>query len=106
MVDSVCEDRARGASVDAVAVIRSPGVKDGTGGSASGGMPWDGGESMAVLRALGTVPSAAAVPPASREEVMTGRRLHHPGRGYLLSIGSLEAAMDLGHWLSQDWFRP
>src|SRR5450759_4615111 len=65
-----------------------------------------GGESMAVLRALGTEPPAAAVPPAFREEVMTGRRLHHPGRDYLLFSGPLEAAMDLGHWPSQDWFVP
>ena len=123
--------------------------EDGTGRSASGGMPWDGdeplvgelepqtlaalcrilaghtdpvldcffalwegwgwipgGESMAILRALGAEPQAAAVPPAFREEVMTGRRLHHPGRDYLLFSGPLEAAMDLGHWPSLDWFVP
>jgi hypothetical protein len=50
--------------------------------------------------------SVAAVPPAFREEVMTGRRLHHPGRDYILFSGPLEAAMDLGHWPSQDWFVP
>jgi len=66
---------------------------------------------VAVLRAsLGppdtTEPPAAAVPPAFREEVMSGRRLHHPGRDYLLFAGPLEAAMDLGHWPSQDWFVP
>jgi hypothetical protein len=65
-----------------------------------------GGESMAVLRALGKEPQAAAVPPAFREEVMAGRRLHHPGRDYLLFSGPLEAAMDMGHWPSQDWFVP
>lgn len=134
--------------------ISSPRVEDGSGRSASGGMPWDGdeplvgelapqtlaelcrlivghsnpvlecffalwegwgwipgGESMSVLRASqwepGTTrPPAAAVPPAFGEEVMSGRRLHHPGRDYLLFSGPLEAAMDLGHWLHQDWFVP
>jgi hypothetical protein len=37
---------------------------------------------------------------------MTGRRLHHPGRDYLLFSRQLEAAMDVGHWPSQDWFVP
>jgi hypothetical protein len=68
-----------------------------------------GGESVADLRAsLGTPGTTdapvAAVPPAFREEVMSGRRLHHPGRDYLLFSGPLEAAMDLGHWPSRDWF--
>ena len=61
-----------------------------------------GGESMAVLRASGAEPPTAAVPPAFREDVMSGRRLHHPGRNYLLFSGPLEAAMALGHWPSQD----
>jgi hypothetical protein len=71
------------------------------------GWGWiSGGKSVAVLRALGTESPAAAVLPAFPEEVMTGRRLHHPGRDYLLFSGPLEAAMDLGHWPSQDWFVP
>jgi hypothetical protein len=61
---------------------------------------------MAVLRALGTEPLAAAVPPAFREEVMTGGRLHHPGRDYFLFSGPLQVAMDLGHCPSRDWFVP
>ena len=65
-----------------------------------------GGDSMTVLRPVGTEPQAAAEPPAFREEVMTGRRLHHPGRDYLLFSGPLEAAVDLGHWPSHDRFRP
>jgi hypothetical protein len=65
-----------------------------------------GGESTAVLQALRTEPPAAAVQPAFREEVMTGRRLHHPGRDYLLFFGPLEAAMHIGHRPSQDWFVP
>jgi len=65
-----------------------------------------GGRSMAVLRPVGTEAPAAAVPPAFGEEVRTGRRLHHPGRDYLLFCGPLEAAGDLGHWHAPDWFSP
>ena len=73
----------------------------------SEGWGWiSGGESMAVLRAWGTEPPTTAIPAAFREEVMTGSRLHHPWRDYLLFSGPLEAAMDLGHWPSQDWFVP
>jgi hypothetical protein len=61
---------------------------------------------MAVLRDLGTEPQAAAVPPAFSEEVMPGRRLHHPGRDYLLFSGPLEAGRDLDQGPSQDWFVP
>ena len=70
-----------------------------------------GGRSVAALQASfaspgTTEPPAAAVPPAFAEEVMSGRRLHHPGRDYLVFSGPLEAAMDLGRWPSQDWFLP
>jgi len=65
-----------------------------------------GGKSVAVLRTLWTQSPAAAVPPAFPEEMMTSRRLSHPGRNYLLFTGPLEAALDLGHWPSQEWFVP
>ena len=73
---------------------------------------WEGwgwipcGESMAVLRALGSAQPTAAAPLAFPEGVMTGRRLHLPGPGYLIFSGPLEASMDLGHWPTQDWFVP
>jgi hypothetical protein len=72
-----------------------------------GGLGWiPGGKSVTVLRTLWTQSLAAAVPPAFPEEVMRARRLRHPGRDYLLFSGPLEAALDLGHWPSQDWFVP
>lgn len=70
-----------------------------------------GGRAAAfLLAAWGTPetaePLAAALPPAFGEEVMSGVRLHHPGRDYLLFAGPLDAARDLGHWPSRDWFVP
>jgi hypothetical protein len=134
--------------------IGGPGVEDGTGISAAGGMPWDGheplvgelepqalsalcrllaghtgadvdcyfalwegwgwipgGESVAVLRSssgrsLRRNRQSQPAPPAFSEEVMSGGRLHHPWRDYILFSGPLEAATDLGHWPSRDWFVP
>ena len=75
-----------------------------------------GGRSVAVLRAPGLTelqgspgtaePPVSAVPPAFGGEVISGGRLHHPGRDYLLFAGPPDAAMDLGHWPSRDWFVP
>lgn len=70
-----------------------------------------GGQSVAFLRASefspGTAePQPTAVPPAFGEEVMSGGRLRHPGRDYLLFAGPVDAAMEVGHWPSQDWFLP
>ncbi|HEX7461209.1 MAG TPA: hypothetical protein VF317_03460 [Dermatophilaceae bacterium] len=89
--------------------ISSPGVEDGTGRSASGGMPWDGDEPLVgdlepqTLAALCRILAGHTDPAV---DCFFARRLHHPGRDYLLFSGPLEAAMDLGHWPSQDWFVP
>jgi len=38
------------------------------------------------------------------EGVLSGGRLHHPERDYLIFTGPLDAAMDLGYRPSRDWF--
>lgn len=68
------------------------------------GYGWIHGSPSVVL--FGTSPGSTSteVPPAFDAEVVTGPRLHHPGRDYLLFTGPLEAATDLGWWPTPDWF--
>jgi hypothetical protein len=106
--------------------ICGPPVEDGTGISASAGMPWDGRQPLvgelepqalsALCRLLAGHTEADLdcyfalwegwgwIP--GDEGVMSGERLHHPWRDYILFSGPLEAAMDQGHWPSPDWFVP
>jgi hypothetical protein len=45
-----------------------------------------------------------SVPPAFEAAVMTGPRLRHPNRDYLLFSGPLQAAVSMGHQVTADWF--
>lgn len=61
-----------------------------------------GSPSVALLTWPGS--TSSDVSPAFGAEGMRGPRLHHPGREYLLFTGPLEAAANLGRWLTPDWF--
>lgn len=47
------------------------------------------------------------VPPAYPHSWLeTSRQVRHPGREYLLGRGPLDAALGVGHQITQDWFVP
>ncbi|MCW2916674.1 MAG: hypothetical protein JWN52_4742 [Actinomycetia bacterium] len=50
--------------------------------------------------------SGAPVPPAFPPEVLDGPRVHLPGRDYFLLEGPLDAALELGHLIGEDFFDP
>ncbi len=46
------------------------------------------------------------LPPAFDPAVLTGPRLRHPNRDYVLFFGPLRAAASMGHQVTADWFIP
>lgn len=76
---------------------------------------WDGwgwlhGGGTVVIAYQDSEPRRFGAPPpvlpALPEEVLAGPRLSHPGRDYLLFRGPLQAAMNIGHQVTDDWREP
>lgn len=81
------------------------GLWDGYGWLHGGGavvMSWSGNSQQDEAAAALQEPS----PPAFDDLIMTGPRLHHPHRDYLVFTGPLLAALDLGQSVTPDWFIP
>lgn len=67
-----------------------------------------GGPSVARAARAGDAPVSSdhpIAPPFSDDELRRPK-MHLPGRDYLLLAGPLEAALQIGHWLSPDCFVP
>jgi hypothetical protein len=74
---------------------------------------WDGWGwiegNMTVFRASAggaAIGPEEPIAPAFSAEELSRPRVHLPGRDYLLLAGSLAAALQIGCWVSADWFDP
>ncbi len=67
---------------------------------------WEGYGWIHGSPSVGTLGGREPIPPAFASAVMTGPRLHHPHRDYLLFDGALRAASTMGWWPSPTWFDP
>src|SRR5438105_2223708 len=76
---------------------------------------WDGygwihgNPAVAMLRAVRSgepALSAKVAPPTFSLDELSRPRLRLPARDYLLLLGPLHAALQIGHWPAADWFIP
>jgi hypothetical protein len=75
---------------------------------------WGWISNSSVKRVAARASSAGGAPGGSDEPIAAGfsaeqlsqPRVHLPGRDYLLLAGALEAALQIGHWHSPEWFVP
>jgi hypothetical protein len=73
------------------------------------GWGWiEGSHAVVTFRAAAGAASGTEEPiaPAFSVEELSRPRVHLPGRDYLFLAGSLAAALQIGCWLSADWFDP